>query len=216
MPKKTSNYDKLVEQWQRRFVEMDKEYLTRLLPELGREGEYYTISHYRRRFGIHEKTGRIVPLEDNRPVSIYTQLNIYTLFGYVKPTARFIGDWLPFADLRDASPFKTAFDRMILLPLAATFSGKEEAFRRACEALGGRPLSGSGAKYEIDAFACIPVRFLFWDGDEEFPAQANILFDRSATDFIHVESVVTIASEGLFYLAEAAGLEIKGSPLNRP
>ena len=55
---------------------------------------------------------------------------------------------------------------------------------------------------------CIPVKLMFWDGDDEFPAQANLLFDRSATDFIHIESVVTIATELLRQLSEAAELPI--------
>ena len=53
------------------------------------------------------------------------------------------------------------------------------------------------------------MRVLFWEGDEEFPAQANLLFDRSAPDFIHVESVVTIASAALRHLAEYADLPIR-------
>ena len=51
--------------------------------------------------------------------------------------------------------------------------------------MGGQKLSHSDAGYELLAFSCIPVRFLFWDGDDEFPAQANILFDKSATDYIY-------------------------------
>ena len=45
----------------------------------------------------------------------------------------------------------------------------------------------------------------FWDGDEEFPAQVNLLFDRNATDLIHVESVVTIASQLQAHLERLAG-----------
>ena len=53
------------------------------------------------------------------------------------------------------------------------------------------------------------MRVLFWDGDEEFSAQCNLLFDRSATDFIHVESLVSIASEALKHLADTAGLPVR-------
>jgi hypothetical protein len=211
-----TNYEKLVESWRLKFLDMDSERLLEIIPGLGREGAYLVIAHYNRRFGVHTETGRIVPLDDERPVSSYTKLNIYTLFGYAKPGARVLGDFIAFSDLKDASPFAQAFRESILRPLAETFSGKERAFIRACERLGGRRLPGSGAKYEIEAFRCMPVRFLFWDGDEDFPAQANILFDRGATDFIHVESVVTVASEGMYYLAEAAGLKLQGSPLFRP
>lgn len=81
----------------------------------------------------------------------------------------------------------------------------------AFEKLGGKKIPFSDIGYQIDAFSCIPMRFLFWDEDDEFPAQANILFDKSATDFIHVESTVTIASVGIAMLTEAAGLMPSGS-----
>ena len=54
------------------------------------------------------------------------------------------------------------------------------------------------------------MQFLFWDGDEEFPAQSNILFDYSVTDYIHVESTVYLAVQGVTSLIEAADVERKG------
>ena len=55
------------------------------------------------------------------------------------------------------------------------------------------------------------VRFLFWEGDDEFPAQGNVLFDASATDFIHGESIVTIAAIGLNRIAKWAGIPMDRS-----
>ena len=55
------------------------------------------------------------------------------------------------------------------------------------------------------------MQYLFWDGDDEFSAQANILYDYSVTDYIHVESTVSLATEGILRLAEVAGLELKGN-----
>ena len=51
---------------------------------------------------------------------------------------------------------------------------------------------------------------LFWDRDDEFEAQGNILFDYSATDFNHVESAVSIADSGIKRLAELAGVPLRG------
>ena len=58
------------------------------------------------------------------------------------------------------------------------------------------------------------MRFLFWDGDDEFPAQGNLLFDKSATDFIHIESVVSIAMVGLDMAAKKAGLPLAKGALS--
>ena len=77
----------------------------------------------------------------------------------------------------------------------------------------GMELAESG--FLLPAFDCIPVKLLFWDGDDEFPAQANVLFDRSATDFIHIESIVTIATEMLYQMADVAELPVRGDAFYR-
>ena len=84
-------------------------------------------------------------------------------------------------------------------------------WQRNGERKNGKKLPWSDAGYELKAFECIPVRFLFWDGDDEFPAQGNVLFDASATDFIHGESVVTIAAIGLDRIAKFAGVPLDRS-----
>ena len=86
----------------------------------------------------------------------------------------------------------------------------KEELENAFEKLNGVRLPQGDVVYQIDAFACEPMRFYFWDYDDEFEAQANILFDYSATDFNHVESAVSTAEMGVRRLAEVAGLPLKG------
>lgn len=204
-----SNYEKLCDDWRGRFLEMDRAELRRRLPELREEGEFLTIFHFGKKYGVNVQTGEIAAL-DGGPMSLNIRLNIYTLFGYVKPDAKFQNEWVSFENLRGASPFAAAFRRGELEPFARTFSGHADLLRDACRTLGGVPLAGPDVGWQAGAFDCIPVRFLFWDGDDEFPAQANLLFDTSAVDFIHVESVVTIASVGIGRLIGAAGLNAGG------
>ena len=206
----TNNYLKACENWRLKFLEMDKQQLLEKLPEIKREADYLTLKLFDRNFGIHSETGKIVSLEDLQPAEIISQLNIYTLLGFVSPQARLLDKWVPFRELSGASPFTRAFENHVLVPFALTFSGQTEKLTKAYQALGGSTLSHSDAGGLLNAFDCIPIKFHFWDCDDEFPAQANILYDYSATDFIHVESTVSIAMEGIERLANAAQLEIKG------
>ena len=185
-----------------------QERLLALIPGLAREGGDLTLRHFGEKFAVDATTGAIRSLDRPGPVSATVRLNIYTLFGYVSPLARFRDQWVTFPQLRDTSVFEAAFQSAILRPLAATFSGHAGALRQALEAMGGTPLPTGDVGYQVEAFACIPVRYLFWEGDDEFPAQANMLFDASATDYIHGESIVTIGSYGLSRLAELAGLPL--------
>ena len=60
--------------------------------------------------------------------------------------------------------------------LAGTYGARIAAFRKACEGLGGRPLESSGTGYEFAFLPGLFLRFIVWEGDEEFPASAQILF----------------------------------------
>ena len=204
---KISNYEKLCQEWAEKFTQMDHLRLQRLLPELRREGNVLVLRHFGRGLAIDRRTGQIAA-RDGGPLSWNERLNVYTLFAYCREGAALTGKWVPFRSIPGAGAFAPAFDRGVLRPLAATFSGKTEALRRAAAALGGTPLTRCDAGFLLPAFACIPMQLLFWDGDDEFPAQANLLYDAGVTDFIHVESTVTLAGVALTRLAEAAGLPL--------
>lgn len=210
--RKPDNYQKWIEEWADRFRHMDQEQLMKKLPELKPDGDYLTLFHFGHRYGIHRISGEIRSMDTMEEPSRNVKLNIYTLLWYCKPGAVLSGQWIPFRSLKDASPFGPAFQKSVLQVLAGTFSEHTDELCAACEKLGGQKLSLSDAGYRLAPFRCIPMQVLFWDGDDEFPAQANLLFDKNATDFIHVESVVTIASEGVARLADAAGLPLLGSP----
>lgn len=209
----TSNYEKQSEDWRQKFLTMDQEDICRRLPEIRKTREKLLLWHYGREFAVDRGDGTIQCESDEGAVDVMPRLNIYTLFWYAKEAAILTGKWVPFRELKDASPFTKAFHQGILEPLAAAFSGQEALLETAVKKLRGERISASG--FQLSAFSCIPVRLNFWDADDEFPAQANLLFDSSATDFDHVESIVTIATEALYQLADVAGLTLKGSPFCR-
>lgn len=205
-----SNYDKLCEKWRLEFLKMDIDHLMKKLPELKKEGNYLVLTHFGRKLGIRMEDGEIHPLEDKKSVDNGTKMNLYNLLYYSKETAFFRNQWVPFRNVRGAGPFASAFEAHVLKPFALTFSGKTEILKAAAKKLGGDPVKQGDAGYILKAFDCIPMQYLFWDGDEEFPAQSNILFDYSVTDYIHVESTVSLAVQGVVSLIDAAGVEGKG------
>ena len=205
-----SNYVKLCEEWAQRFLKMDQADLHKRVPELKEEIGFLTIIHFGRRYGVSLEDGSIRSLDGQREPDTTEMLNIYTLFGYVKEQAFFMDKWVPFADLRNARPFAPAYKTGVTDVFAETFSGHAEELRKAFMKLNGTELPQGDVGYQINAFACEPMRFYFWDRDEEFEAQGNILFDYSATDYNHVESAVSTAEMGVRRLAEVAGLPLKG------
>ena len=207
---KISNYVKLCMEWADKFMKMDQEELRRRVPELKDENGFLAITHFGRKFGISKKDGSIHSLDGQSEPDTTEQLNIYTLLGYAKEGAFFMEKWVPFAELRNARPFAPAYKIGETDVFSATFSGHAKELRHALLSLRGRELPQGDVGYEIKAFECMPMRFYFWDADEEFEAQGNILFDYSATDFNHIESAVSIADVGIKRLAELAGVPVRG------
>ena len=63
-----------------------------------------------------------------------------------------------------------------------------DGFRRACEQLGGRPVSDGDICYELDLFEDLPVRLRFWHADEDFPPSLDLQWDKNALLFIRYET----------------------------
>lgn len=203
------NYEAWRRDWRARFCSLDHKELQRKLPFLELDDRWLTVPYFSQPCPISRSDGVMTAPGGMKSFSLYDELNIFTMLWYSREGAHLTGEWLPFESLRSAGPYGPAFRSGNLKPFAATFSGHKASLREALLAFGGRRLPTGDVGYEIDVFPCIPMRVLFWEGDEEFPAQANLLFDRSAPDFIHVESVVTIASAALRHLAEYADLPIR-------
>ena len=63
-----------------------------------------------------------------------------------------------------------------------------DAFRRACEALGGTPAPGGDICYDLEMFPDLPVQLRFWHADEDFPPSLDLLWDRNTLQFLRYET----------------------------
>jgi hypothetical protein len=64
-------------------------------------------------------------------------------------------------------------------PVLRRYGMDPEGFIRASESIGGERLDLADASFRFMAFPKVPVHYLLWRGDEEFPPRLSILFDRS-------------------------------------
>ncbi len=204
--KEADRYLALCDMWRKKYLGLDRRELqARFRLEGDEEAQY--IVYFHQRYRIDQRTGMLTLEEEpERELPFNAVMTIYHLFYYAKPEAKVSGRFIPFREVKRAAPFDAAFKRNVLDAAARTFDGHLAELHRACQALGGRPLKQGDAGYEILAFDCMPLQFVFWDGDDEFPAQANILFDADITDFLHEETVVCVGDELFRRLVEESGL----------
>ena len=198
-----SNYDQVIENWRLKFLEMDQEELIRKF-QLEADEEFLYIIYFSKRFRIDRKNGFIT--EDGKNPGFDTVMNIYNTFYYSAAHPVASGNLVAFRQVKRVYPFEAAYRRTIIFRLQELFAGKTEELRKACEALGGTLLPQGDVGYVLPVFPFLNIAVLFWDKDEEFEAQANMLFDSEITEFMHEENVVCVAADAVYYLTLAAGM----------
>lgn len=198
-----SNYDQVIENWRLKFLEMDQEELIRKF-QLEADEEFLYIIYFSKRFRIDRKNGFIT--EDGKSPGFDTVMNIYNTFYYSAAHPVASGNLVAFRQVKRVYPFEAAYRRTIISRLQELFAGKTEELRKACEVLGGTLLPQGDVGYVLPVFPFLNIAVLFWDKDEEFEAQANMLFDSEITEFMHEENVVGVAADAVYYLTLAAGM----------
>ncbi len=204
MKAEKSNYEQVIENWREKFLEMDQETLIRKF-DLEADEEALYITYFSRKLRIDRKNG-VITDRGVRP-GFDTVMNIYNTFYYAAEHPVASGNLVAFRQVKRVYPFEAAYRRTIISRLQEIFSGKTAELEKACKALGGIPLPQGDVGYVLPVFPFLNIAVLFWDKDEEFDAQANMLFESEITEFMHEENVVCVAADAVYYLTQAAGLQ---------
>ncbi len=117
-------------------------------------------------------------------------------------------EWVTYKDFRDAAPFVDGFVNNSERAIARIFSGRLDDLERACRALGGEAPDlevSCQLRMRFGALPRVPVVLLYNDEDEEFPAEATILFERRAERFLDMECLAILGWMLADRLAEEAG-----------
>jgi hypothetical protein len=114
------------------------------------------------------------------------------------------GRWVSFRELPDGLFYAQAFQGYSGDRLVRELAGGLAAFRRAAEALGGEPLALGDAGYVFTVLPRIHLAVVYWQGDEEFPSQAQVLFEDSAAHYMPTDGLAVLGSQLVGRLLKAA------------
>ena len=79
----------------------------------------------------------------------------------------------------------------VLTRAAFTFGTRVAAFRAACEKMGATAVNHGDAGYRFDFIGGYAMQILVWEGDDEFPPNAQVLYtDNFADGFAAEDRVV--------------------------
>lgn len=189
------NFEVQCEQWRNLYTGFDPVRVAGIL-NLTYNCDYVYVSYYRQAYrlclsdGVLEKqTG------DEWTDQLYFNetMSVYHLLHYVKDNPGVSGIWIPNENL-DARR-RSKINDILLESFSAKFSGKCDELTKACKAIHGTVCEKGDVSFEFEVFPQVKIRMVFWDRDEDFPAQTQIFVDSQITDFVHVETTGCMVSD---------------------
>lgn len=101
-------------------------------------------------------------------------------------------EFCSFKEFPDAAIYDKPFTGRCIYRMLGSYGKNTDAFIKACEAYGGLRIKSSGIAYEFEFMKNLFLRFILWEGDDEFPSNMQILFSRNFPDTFSAEDRVVI------------------------
>lgn len=110
------------------------------------------------------------------------------------------GRYVSFRELPGGDIYIGPYTQRVIRPLVHLFGNRPQDLVIAAGELGGRPEKLGDAAVTIPALPWVPVTYVLWAGDDELPANGNVLYDETISFHLPTEDVVVLTSEILWLL----------------
>ena len=102
------------------------------------------------------------------------------------------GKLITFKQVPGGISYYPAFFQRVVSPLAGHFGKQPDLLLRAAAHFGGSKAELGDVSATINGFPHVPITLALWQGDDEVPPSANVLFDANITDYLPTEDVVVL------------------------
>lgn len=153
---------------------------------------YFELVSFGVGFRVSYPGGEIVFADDTGTPPLWWSLILLNYLSSARPLP-LSGEWASYRDLPQGNVFFPALKRDVLDKLAAFLQVNWTIWREAGNCTGFVVIPGRADLTLEGWFAPrVPVRVLFWEGDEEIAPACQILFDRSAGAQMHIEDLAAL------------------------
>jgi hypothetical protein len=116
-------------------------------------------------------------------------------------------DKVPYQDIPGLRDYYPVFEKRVLKPLLSAFGYDGRAFLDAGLSLGGFEEEYGDASFTLYALPRIPITFILWQGDQEFPPTMQALFDPTIPGYLPLEDIVVISKLAAARILKSARLQ---------
>ncbi|WP_094604819.1 hypothetical protein SPSIL_019280 [Sporomusa silvacetica DSM 10669] len=155
----------------------------------------FTLKYINDGYTISYPAGEVkfINRQEEAPMPAKIVLLHYLLTAKGQPLA---GQWISFKEIPGGMIYLQPFNGRVLGGFKAFFGKNASLLIRAGEKIGGHTVKFGDAAITLDILPQVPVTYVIWEGDEEFPANATALFDATAQYYLPTEDLVVAAAAG--------------------
>ena len=154
------------------------------------DGKEFYVNLLGRDFAIGHPEYSFRALDEGKipPLSVQTFLLRYLLES---KAVTWKGAWKTFREMPWGEMSIKPYTGRVLTRAAFTFGTRIAAFKAACEKMGAMALPHGDAGYQFDFIGGYMVQIMAWEGDDEFPPNAQVIYtDNFAEGFAAEDRVV--------------------------
>lgn len=147
-------------------------------------GEEYQVD-------LQSQTIKRLTTNFNRPHD-YLPVFIINYLMQMKKTP-LTGEWISEKDLPGGVTFFRGPHEIPTHLISSRFNDDLIQLAKSCEQLGGKPLELADGAHVFRPRPGISIALLYWIGDEDFPAEAKLLFDKSLSKNLALDTIYAMA-----------------------
>ena len=171
------------------FRKLDVQDARNRLPSVKWDGNEFYVNLLGREYAIFHPECVIRAVDGGKlpPLPVQTFLLRYLLES---KDVTWCGTWKTFREMPWGEMYIKPYTGRVLTRAAFTFGTRVAAFKAACEKMGAEPLKHGDAGYQFDLIGGYMMQILVWEGDDEFPPNAQIIYSDNFADGFAAEDRV--------------------------
>ncbi|MFC1872625.1 DUF3786 domain-containing protein [Chloroflexota bacterium] len=93
------------------------------------------------------------------------------------------GNTVTYKELKEGINYFPVFHKRVISPIINFFGAKPESLAVIAGFFGGVSAEYGDVAVTINAFPRVPVTYVLWRGDDDFPPQGSVMFDSNVNDY---------------------------------
>lgn len=190
---------------QRLFAELEERRIEDIIvPEYcdySEQKQCYRVRAWNGTYAVYPEQKKIQPLNGTaEPHSYFNVFLVNYLLSEKAETST--GNWISEKDLVGGVTFFRGPHKIPTELISEVFGNDLDVLRQKCFQLGGKSLDMADCSFSFDIIGSIKIALLYWQGDEDFPAEAKLLIDSSVAGLLRLDVIFGLLCDACARIAK--------------